>query len=164
MKLFFIPKTQNQFLFTWKITNWHQHVKSSTAGKYFMHHISSSSFYVYPGYHMYISAYPNGYDISSKNYLSVFLFAIEGDLDKAIKWPFPLSFYFELEDQQHGGKSVRHQRSPPYGGALASSTCNSGCGFPKFASHEFMESRRYIKHDSICIKLGVHVKVEYDHR
>ena len=163
LSLVHIPQTQNQFLFTWRIDNWDSKVKLPKASKYVMPHIRSSQFCVYPGYHMYISAYPNGYDALSENYLSVFLFAVEGELDKKIKWPFPFSFDFELVDQQCGENNIRRQRSPPYGEALASSSCGNGCGFPKFASHEQLQSRFFIKDGSICIKLWVYVKNEDNH-
>ncbi|XP_062518899.1 TNF receptor-associated factor 5-like [Corticium candelabrum] len=163
LSLVHIPQTQNQFLFTWRIDHWHYQVKLPKVSKYVMPHIRSSQFCVYPGYHMYISAYPNGYDALSENYLSVFLFAVEGELDKKIKWPFPFSFDFELVDQQCGENNIRRQRSPPYGEALASSSCGNGCGFPIFASHEQLQSRFFIKDGSICIKLWVYVKNEDNH-
>ncbi|XP_062518992.1 TNF receptor-associated factor 6-like [Corticium candelabrum] len=157
------PQTPKQFIFTWTIDNWHEKVrafkeKNDATGK-----ISSGPFYVYPGYRLYIGVYPNGFTTDYTGYLGVVLFATEGQFDETVRWPFPFSFDFELVDQQVGGKNICGQLSPPYGNALECSTCRVGYGNAKLASHEDLESRCYIKDDSICIKLCVNVKKEDDH-
>ncbi|XP_062518485.1 TNF receptor-associated factor 6-like [Corticium candelabrum] len=149
-----LPQTPKQFLFTWTIDNWQEKLKASREEESDMEMIKSSSFYVYPGYHLYIGAYPNGDKADHRGNLSVFLFAARGDFDTKVSWPFPYSFDFELVDQQVGGMNTCRKVSPPYGNALKFLS-NEGYGYPKFMSHRKLESRCYIKDDAICIKLYV---------
>ncbi|XP_062518811.1 TNF receptor-associated factor 4-like [Corticium candelabrum] len=151
-----IPKT---FLFTWTIANWHEKMKPSK-GKDGLEKINSSRFYVYPGYHLYMVAYPNGNHPEYRECLSIFLYAGKGDFDKTVRWPFPFSFDIDLVDQQVGGMNICRKLSPPCRDALMSSTCSKGCGYRNFASHQQLKSRCYIRDDTICISLSVHVKNE----
>ena len=156
-RLYLLPE-RSDFLFTWTIDNWHEQTK--TLDNYVL---SSKPFYVPPGYHLHLQAYPNGENADSRGYLCLYLFSTEGDFDNEVKWPFPFSCVFELVDQQVERKSICKKISPPYPDALTSSTCDMGFGYKKFVSHDKMMSRCYIKNNSICIKMHVHLKIGGDH-
>ncbi|XP_062518493.1 TNF receptor-associated factor 6-like [Corticium candelabrum] len=147
-----LPQTPKQFLFTWTIDNWQEKSRASKEEKSGMEWITSSFFYVYPGYHLYIDTYPNGDQAANRGHLGVFLYTTGGDFDRTLSWPFPYSFDFELIDQQVGGENICLHVPPD---ALGLSY--RGYGSPQFASHQELESGCYIKDDSIRIKLCVHL-------
>ena len=157
-----LPQIPKQFLFTWAIDNWREKMQLSRETASVTERTTSSLFYVYPGYHLYIGAYPNGNKANSVDCLSLFLFTKRGDFDRTLSWPFPYSFAIELVDQQVGGENIFRQLSPPYGRALQSSKCKLGRGFSRFVTHHTLRSRCYIKDDSIRIKLHVYVEHEED--
>ncbi|XP_062518468.1 TNF receptor-associated factor 6-like [Corticium candelabrum] len=154
-----LPQTPKQFLFTWTIDNWQEKMQLSRKAASVTEGTTSSSFYVYPGYHLYIGAYPNGINASCRDYLSLFLFPRIGDFDSIVSWPFPYSLAIELVDQQVGGENIFH-RALPHERGLQPSKSKQGRGFSRFVSRHTLRSRCYIKDDSICIKLHVYVKNE----
>jgi hypothetical protein len=144
------------FIYTWKIENWSQKILEAKAGQ--ITFIDSGPFYIPPGYHFYIGAYPNGDTEDAASNLSVCLHSTEGDFDDSVKWPFPFSFVFEVVDQQSDGKNISAELSPPYRPALQSPTTKTGLGIGKMVSHETLETQCYIKADAIVVRLTVHVK------
>ena len=145
------------FVHTWKIENWSQRMLEAKAGV--NRHIKSNPFYVPPGYHLYLMAYPNEV-IDDISYLGIYLFATTGSFDDSIRWPFPFSFNLDVVDQQSDGKNISCKRSPPFEGALeypASSSVN-GYGTQEMVSHEELENHWYIKDDAIIINLTVYLK------
>ena len=144
------------FIHTWKINDWSQKILDAKAGQTTF--IDSDPFYIPPGYHFYLGAYPNGDTEDAVSNLSICLYSTEGDFDDSIIWPFPFSFVFEVVDQQSDGKNISAELSPPYRPALQSSTSKTGLGIGKIASHETLETHCYIKADAIVVRLTVHVK------
>ncbi|XP_062519287.1 TNF receptor-associated factor 6-like [Corticium candelabrum] len=145
-----LPQISEKFLFTWTINNWHEKMRALNNYALF-----SNPFYVPPGYHLYLKAYPNGGNAYSRGYLGLYLFSTEGDFDNEVKWPFPFSCDFELVDQQvDRRRSICMEISPPY------PPLHDGYGYREIVSHDRLKSRCYIKNNAICIKL--HVYLDYD--
>ena len=144
------------FVHTWKIENWSQRMLEAKAGV--DRHIESNPFYVPPGYHLHLRAYPNEV-IDDISYLGIYLFATTGSFDDSIRWPFPFSFNLDLVDQQSDGKNISCKSSPPFENALKDpATDVVGHGIQDMASHEALETHCYIKDDAIIINLTVHLK------
>ena len=148
-------KSPESFVHTWRIENWSQKILEDKAGV--RECTTSNSFYVPPGYHLYLGAYP---DRNASSHLGVFLFARKGDFDGSIKWPFPFSFTLELVDQELNGKNISVTYSSPYmeGYLDEPAITKGGMGKAELASHKTLETRCYIKDDTIIIKLTIHVK------
>ena len=153
-----LSQMSERFLFTWTINNWHEEMRALNN-----YALSSNPFYVPPGYHLYLKAYPNGENADSRGYLCLYLFSTEGDFDNDVNWPFPFSCDLEVVDQQVEKKNICKKISPPYPDALTSSTCDIGFGYEEFVSHDKLKSRCYIKNNTICIKVHVHLKIGDDH-
>ena len=135
-----------QFIHTWRIENWSEKTVA----------IRSEAFYVYPGYHLYLSAFPDEVD-DDDPYLGVYLHATTGDFDEIINWPFAFSYDLEVVDQQPDGNNIIVTISLPYEDSLTSPTCKTGCGEGYLASHKTLQSRCYIKDDAITIRLTIHL-------
>ena len=139
-----VRKPPDSFVHTWRIGNWSQKILEAKAGVRQL--VKSNPFYVTPGYHVYLGAYP---DHNARSHLAVSLFIKEGDFDDSIKWPFPFSFTTEVVDQQSDGKNTSHKFPPPYGDALeapAIRKVSKGHGTPRMASHKTLETQSYIGH------------------
>ena len=152
------PDRPKKFIHIWRIENWSQKVLAAKRKRNPVKEINSDPFYVYPGYHLYICACPNGDRDTAMSCLSIFLTAIEGKFDKKLEWPFPYSFDLEVIDQQSNGNDISIQVSPPYESALQYHTDDCGLGSPEMARHSILGTRCYIKDDTILIRLTVHVK------
>ena len=154
--------TASKFVHKWRIENWSEKVTQAKLEKPGENLIKSSSFYVYPGYHLYFRVYPvNVIDVNTfENYVGVYLYPSRGEFDERLVWPFPFSFDFAIIDQQLAGENVVHQFSPPYKDALnlGIGTKRVGWGKPRFVSLKHLESRHYIKDDSIVCELTIHMK------
>ncbi|XP_062507714.1 TNF receptor-associated factor 3-like [Corticium candelabrum] len=152
--------TSSKFVHKWRIENWSEKVIQAKLEKPGENRIMSSSFYVYPGYHLYLGVFPVEAidDDTSENYVGVYLFPSRGDFDKRLVWPFPLSFDLAIIDQQLAGDNVAILFSPPYEDALNPKMGTRRLGKARFVSHKRLESRHYIKDDSIICKLTIHMK------
>ncbi|XP_062508315.1 TNF receptor-associated factor 6-like [Corticium candelabrum] len=152
--------TASKFVHKWRIENWSEKVIRAKLTKPGESLIKSSSFYVYPGYHLYLEVFPVKVidDDTFENYVGVYLIPSHGEFDKKLVWPFPFSFEFAIIDQQLAGENVVERFSPPYKGALNLEIGGMGGGKPRFVSHKRLESRYYIKDDSILCKLTIHMK------
>ena len=154
------PHQPRPFIHTWKIENWSEKVLDAKRDINPVRKISSNTFYVYPGYHLYLSTYPNGRKDNS--YLSVFLSATEGKFDRDVEWPFPFLFLLKVVDQQSDGIDIYREFSPPYRASLLDPTSDSGWGVPELTSHSTLETRSYIRDNAILIRLIVQVEKSYD--
>ena len=152
------PDQPKKFIHTWRIETWSQKVQAAERNTNPVKDIHSDPFYVYPGYHLRLLAYPNGDRDSAVSCLGTFLVATEGKFDTRVEWPFPFSFDLEVVDQQSNGNDIFHELSPPYESALGYSTRSSGWGTPEMATHNILGTRCYIKDDTILIRLTVHMK------
>ena len=140
-----------QFVYMWKIDKWQQKVDNVENEMC----LKSNSFYVDPGYHMFIRAYPCSQHISSDRGgkgLGLFLSPTTGDFDAHVDWPFSKSFTLSVVDQQPGGQD---STSPPLQGVGFASPTSNGLGWKCFITHEKLKTRCYIKDDVVLIKLSV---------
>ncbi|XP_062514733.1 TNF receptor-associated factor 6-like [Corticium candelabrum] len=156
MKYSFPP---GRFVHKWRIENWSEKVTQAKLQKPGEMTIKSSSFYVYPGYHLYLRLDPVGSIEGTETYIGLFLFATTGISDEKLVWPFPFSYVLELVDQQSAENNFSREIHPPNTNMTAGGS-GSGYGYSSFCSHEKLLSHHYIKDDSILIKLTINVDVE----
>ena len=120
-----------QFVYMWKIDKWQQKVDNVENEMC----LKSNSFYVDPGYHMFIRAYPCSQHTSSDRGdkgLGLFLSPTTGDFDAHVVWPFSKSFTLSVVDQQPGGQD---STSPPFQGVGFASPTSNGLGWKCFITH-----------------------------
>lgn len=143
------PHQPEQFIHAWRIEKWSQKVSHETG---FL--IPSKTFYVYPGYHLHLRGCGRVSPGDAVSHLGVYLCPSRGKFDFTITWPFPFTFVLEVVDQQPDGKNISRTYSPPHTAGLQS-PMSSGVGTEKIASYETLNSRCYVKADTILIKLTV---------
>ncbi|XP_062514736.1 TNF receptor-associated factor 6-like [Corticium candelabrum] len=146
-----------RFLHKWRIKNWSEKVTQAKLQKPGEMKIRSSSFYVYPGYHLYLQLTPFRSNQGTETYIGLHLFATSGTSDEKLVWPFPFSYVLEVVDQQSAENTLPREIHPPHTNMTAG---GSGWGFASFCSHEKLLSHHYIKDDSILIKVTINVDVE----
>ncbi|XP_062514735.1 TNF receptor-associated factor 6-like [Corticium candelabrum] len=154
MKYSFPP---GRFVHKWRIENCSEKLTQAKLQKPGEMMIGSSSFYVYPGYHLYLQLYPIRSITGTETYIGLYLHATGGIFDKKLVWPFPFSYVLELVDQQSAENNLHRECHPPYTNMIAGGT---GYGFGSFCSHEKLLSHHYIKDNSILIKVTINVDVE----
>ena len=146
-----------QFVYIWKIDKWQQKVDNAKEERL----LESNAFYIDPGYHMFIKAYPCSLHTSSDlggNELGLFLSPTTGDFDAHVDWPFCKSFTLSVVDQQLGGQDISISTSPhsqDQRNLYCASPTSSGLGWKSFGTHEKLKTRCYIKDDAVLIKLSV---------
>ena len=148
-----------QFIYMWKIDKWQQKVDKEEEEENFL---KSNAFYVDPGYHMFIKAYPCSQALSSDgDHLGLFLCPTTGDFDAHMNWPFSKSFTLTVVDQQRNGQNISNTASPPFesrsaaGGHSFAGPNSNGWGCLLFTTHEKLKTRCYIKDDAVLMKLSV---------
>ncbi|KAL9981772.1 hypothetical protein ACROYT_G010519 [Oculina patagonica] len=147
----------------WRIDDYQRKFKSAKCGE--MDTIFSPEFYTSRnGYRLMASACLNGDGKGKGTHLSVFISVVQGMYDSLLKWPFSYrtTFYLldqntDLEKRKHISFSVKPNVCPenePFLGRPKTSK-NPSFGSGKFASHEDIESRAYIKDNTMFIKVIV---------
>lgn len=148
-------------LFIWRIGNFDQVLKQATnEGK---EKLKSDPFYSTTtesyGYKLQVSVCPNGNYQSS--YLSVFNAIKRGDYDAILPWPLKEKVTFTLIDQQEDPNQTENVTTEFITGDYPDNYKrpleeeSAGIGFPKFVSHEKLNSRRYIVDDTLFLQVEV---------
>uniref|UniRef100_A0A8C2GZ28 TNF receptor-associated factor n=1 Tax=Cyprinus carpio TaxID=7962 RepID=A0A8C2GZ28_CYPCA len=161
----------------WKLTDFSQRLQEANSRTSGSLELFSPAFYSHNyGYHLQVSAFPNGNGSGEGSHLSIYIRVLPGEYDGLLEWPFPYRVSFSLLDQSDPAlikpQHVTETFSPdptwknfqrPRPGALGS--VREGCldesmlgfGYPKFISHEEMKKRNYIRGNTIFIKASIDV-------
>lgn len=144
-------------VFMWRISDWSEKMVEAKAGRCL--EIESDKFYAgHLKYCLQLKACPNGMNVLSAGYVTLFLAPTPGKYDDQIQWPFGHSFSLSIVDQQSEGEDKMVNYSPPYKGFFDSPT-SKGCGHPRFITHEDLSSlgHCFIKNDSIVFKVTISI-------
>ena len=153
------PFNQSQLL--WKIEKFSSVLE--TAKEVTGYEVHSPPFFTDQyGYKFMIVAFPNGNGSGEGTHLSLYVRLLVGEYDSLLKWPFLGDITLTLIDQSQDTTKQRHisqNFSPdPKWTSFHRPKKNSntpGFGYPQFASHETMRTRKYIVDDAIFIRATV---------
>lgn len=116
------------------------------------------------GYRLCASVCLNGDGKGKGTHMSVFISVLRGAFDSLLKWPFDyrVSFYLLDQNEDHAQRkhikfSIKPNPCPenePFLGRPKLEK-NASFGGAKFAKHDEIETRNYIKEDTIYIKISV---------
>ena len=149
---------ENCTSFTWKITSYSEALRKAKSGKEIL--LTSSTFYSC-GYKCKLKFFPNGNAEGKNTHLSFFLVIIKGEYDAMLTWPFHKKVTMTLIDQQEKAKDreniamsfITTDCSESYWRPVDDETI--GVGYRRFVSHEKLQERRYIVHDTIFIQIRI---------
>ncbi|KAH9499150.1 TNF receptor-associated factor 4 [Bulinus truncatus] len=148
-------------IFIWKISNYKS--KFNDAVYKNNKELVSPPFYTSRfGYKACLSVFLNGNGAGEGKYISVYIKLLHGDYNNILDWPFTLPVSFTLYDQSIDANlrlnlsesfipdpAWKHFQKP------TQSSESLGFGYPKFVSHEVLNTRDYIKDDSLILKVTV---------
>ena len=144
--------------FTWKITSYGEALRKAKSGKEIF--LKSSTFYICR-YKCKLQLFPNGLAEGENTHLSFFLTLMKGEYDAMLTWPFHKKVTMMLIDQQEKAKDreniamsfITTDFSESYWRPVDDETI--GVGYRRFVSHEKLQERRYIVHDTIFIQIRI---------
>eukprot|EP00794_Sanderia_malayensis_P014291 gene14291-15778_t len=153
--------SRNQLI--WRIEDYARKLKEAKAGSTTT--LFSPSFTTSKhGYRLAASVCLNGDGKGKGSHVSVFVSVLRGAYDALLKWPFDFRVTFYLLDQQDDTSARKHikfsikpnpcQENEPFLGRPRLEK-NASFGGAKFAKQEDVESRGYIRDDTIFIKITI---------
>ncbi len=149
-------------LFIWKINNFSEILRQAKTGKKEV--MGSDPFCTARtesyGYKLKVQIYPNGGGSGENSHLSVYIFAVKGEYDAILPWPFKKKVRFTLIDQQEDPSERENvtcelitEKSPECFERPERESI--GQGYPEYISHEKLHSRRYIVDDTLFLQVEV---------
>ena len=123
--------------------------------------IGGDPFYTSPhGYKMKMRVNLNDAREKYKDHLGVYLLVMKSDHDAILSWPFKKTFTFTLIDQQDNEEernNIVKTRTPTghHSFKRPIEKENVGYGFIYFVSHATLQTRKYIKDDTVFITLSI---------
>ena len=123
--------------------------------------IGGDPFYTSPhGYKMKMRVNLNETREKYKDHLGVYLLVMKSDHDAILSWPFEKKCTFTLIDQQDNEEERENimRIMTPRGEnnfERAVKKENNGRGFPRFISHATLQTRKYIKDDTVFITVSI---------
>ena len=114
------------------------------------------------GYNVKVRILPSGNQSGKNTYLSVYIVVMKGEYDAALAWPFSKKVRLTLIDQQNDEENfsrlINPELNPPEYFCRPKTKENGECGFPRFISHEKLESRKYIVDDTLFLQVEIQEK------
>ncbi|VDI28311.1 TNF receptor-associated factor 3 [Mytilus galloprovincialis] len=141
----------------WKIRDYSRRKQEAISGRTVS--LYSQPFYTSRfGYKMCARLYLNGDGMGKGTHLSLFFVVMRGEYDALLPWPFQQKVTLLLLDQDAGARHVSDTFRPdPTSTSFKrpTSDMNIASGCPLFVSHAVLETRTYLKDDTIFIKVTV---------
>nr|XP_057945145.1 meprin A subunit alpha-like isoform X2 [Doryrhamphus excisus] len=149
----------------WQIHNFPQILTSTPAGS----SINSRCFYNSEGYSFGISLYPNGYDSTPPDYVSVYLHLCSGENDAVMEWPaqnrqvtiVAMDQDPDVKMRMSSTRSFTTVEDPLWNkptatsGAVWDAGCScyrsNGRGWSTFISHKQLHKRSFLKNNDLII-------------
>ncbi|XP_033118894.1 TNF receptor-associated factor 4-like isoform X2 [Anneissia japonica] len=114
------------------------------------------------GYKLQATVFLNGNGSGEGNSLSLYIKVLCSEYDSLLPWPFTLPITFTLMDQSDPPNKRMHIKEaftpdPSWKNFQRPSKDieSLGYGYPTFVSHSFLQSRKYVKNDTLFIKVTV---------
>ena len=148
--------------FIWKISNFSS-VMAAAQGNEQRVIVSEPFYSSRNGYKFVLELYPDGYhtndtlDQEKGNFMSIYLRFLVGEYDGLLIWPFQDSVMFTLLDQYYLIEKRRHLRQELQLNAegLPSQSPEPACGVWDFVFHKELYSCRFMKDNTIFIKVAI---------
>ncbi|KXJ29097.1 TNF receptor-associated factor 4 [Exaiptasia diaphana] len=148
----------------WRIDEYSDKMKAAQSGE--MTTLYSPGFITSKhGYRLSASVSLNGDGKGKGTHMSVFICILRGPYDALLKWPFDCRVTFTLLDQNSDPSQRKHLKftikpnpSPENAQFLSrphKAEKNASFGSAKFAKHAEIESRNYIKDDTVFLKINI---------
>ena len=144
----------------WKVNNFKESLSNALSYKNFSVYspvVMTSKF----GYKLCAQLFPAGSTDCNGQYMSIYFHLLATEHDDVLKWPFSNKISFTLIDQVDNGdeaKNISYTIVPAPNASnyqKPNQKMSGGRGCHQFVSLEVLESRNYIKNDSIFIKIKV---------
>ena len=141
----------------WKIMDYSRRKQDAMTGRTYS--LFSQPFYTGRfGYKMCGRVYLNGDGMGKGTHMSLFFVVMKGEHDALMPWPFSQTIHMALIDQENGSQQVTDSFRPDTSSSSfqrPSTEMNTAVGCPLFASHQKLETTKYLKDDTIFIKIVV---------
>lgn len=141
----------------WKIMDYQRRKNDAITGRTYS--LFSQPFYTGRfGYKMCGRVYLNGDGMGKSSHLSLFFVLMKGEHDALMPWPFQQSIQFSLLDQQDNNQPVTDSFRPDTSSSSfqrPTTDMNTAVGCPMFVSHAKLETWKYLREDTLFIKIVV---------
>ncbi|KAK3092356.1 hypothetical protein FSP39_001850 [Pinctada imbricata] len=148
----------------WKIKDYSRRKQDAITGRTLS--LYSQPFYTSrTGYKMCARVYLNGDGMGRGTHLSLFFVIMRGEYDTLLSWPFKQKVTLMLLDQDTGTRHLSDTFRPdPSSSSFRKPTTemNVASGCPLFVSHAVLETRTYVREDTIFIKIIVDTEGLYE--
>ena len=134
---------------------------SEAKEKNVLRNISGYPFYTSPhGYKLKMRVELNQTRKEYKDHMGVFIFVMKSEHDAILSWPFKKKCTFTLIDQQDNEEERKNivKTMTPEGQENFKKPIekeNPGYGFANFVSHATLQTRKYIKDDTVFITVSI---------
>jgi TNF receptor-associated factor 3 len=141
----------------WKIRDYSRRKEEAKSGRTLS--LYSQPFYTSrTGYKMCARVYLNGDGMGKGTHLSLFFVVMRGEFDALLPWPFQQKVSLMLLDQDTSRRHVCDTFQPDTTSSSfkrPTTEMNVATGCPLFISHSVLETKTYLKEDTIFIKVKV---------
>ncbi|XP_062609235.1 TNF receptor-associated factor 3-like [Saccostrea cucullata] len=141
----------------WKIRDYSRRKQEAKSGRTLS--LYSQPFYTSrTGYKMCARVYLNGDGMGKGTHLSLFFVVMRGEYDALLPWPFQQKVSLMLLDQDNFRRHVCDTFQPDTTSSSfkrPTTEMNVATGCPLFISHSVLETKTYLKDDTIFIKVKV---------
>ena len=143
----------------WRLTNYAKRKQDAVNGRTLS--LYSQPFYTSQfGYKMCARVYLNGDGMGKGTHLSLFFVVMRGECDPLLQWPFRQRVSMSLLDQSGAGRHITDNFRPdPTSTSFQKPRMemNIASGSPMFAEQTVVESDKYLRDDTIFIRITVDI-------
>ncbi|XP_066925995.1 TNF receptor-associated factor 3-like isoform X2 [Clytia hemisphaerica] len=144
----------------WKIKNFSKHMQNAV-NKTELSVYSPPFFTSRYGYKVRAQLFVNGLGSQTGEYMAIYFHILPSEHDDILRWPFNHKITFSLLEQTPDQTNVTYTLVPtPNEDSYKrpSDKMSDGKGFNRFISLDALKKGKYIKNDSIFVKIRVHCK------
>lgn len=147
----------------WKIRDYARRKQEAITGRTLS--LYSQPFYTERfGYKMCARVYLNGDGMGKGTHLSLFFVVMQGEFDALLPWPFQQKVTLKLLDHETGGRQAIEDSFQPDPSSSSyvrpTSEMNVATGCPLFVSHAVLETPKYIRDDTLFLKVQVDTRID----